>query len=52
LVGDLPPVKFRVMTKYRTSPLPFPDSAPTSRGFSLRFLGRMVFDAIALKLGR
>jgi hypothetical protein len=52
LVGEVPPVKYRVMTKYRTSTLPYPDAAPTSKGFSLRFLGRMVRDAIAQKLGR
>jgi hypothetical protein len=52
LVDEVPPVKYRVMTKYRTSPLPYPDAAPTAKGFSLRFLGSMVRDAIAQKLGR
>ena len=52
LVGEVPPVKCRVMTRYRTSSQPYPDKAPTSAGFSLRFLGSMIRDAIALKLGR
>jgi hypothetical protein len=52
LVGAVPPVKFRVMTRYRRSTLPFPDAAPTAKGFSLRFLGSMIRDAIAVKLGR
>ena len=52
LVGDVPPVKYRVMTRYRTSTLPFPDNAPTAKGFSLRFLGSMIRDAIAAKVGR
>jgi hypothetical protein len=52
LVGEKPPVKYRVMTRYRTSTLPYPDTAPTAKGFSLRFLGSMIRDAIAMKLGR
>lgn len=52
LVDEVPPVKYRVMTKYRTSTLPYPDAAPTAKGFSLRFLGSMIRDAIAVKLGR
>jgi hypothetical protein len=52
LVGEVPPVKYRVMTRYRTSPLPYPDAAPSAKGFSLRFLASMVRDAIAQKLGR
>jgi hypothetical protein len=52
LVGEQPLVRYRVMTKYRTSTLPFADNAPVAKGFALGFLGTMVRDAIAAKLGR
>ncbi len=52
LVGEAPLPRYRVMTRYRTSPLPFPDSAPTAKRFSWPFLGTMIRDAIAQRLGR
>lgn len=52
LVGDKPPVRFRVMTKFRNCTLPFPDNAPVATGFSVRFLGIMIRDAVAAKFGR
>jgi hypothetical protein len=51
-VGEVPRPRYRVMTRYRTSPLPFPDSVPTAKRFSWPFLGTMIRDAIAQKLGR
>lgn len=47
-----PPIQFRHMTKYRTSTLPYPDAVTTHRKFPPRFLGMVLRDWVALKLGR
>lgn len=41
-VGELPPIEFRHMTRYRTSTLPYPDDAPRSSGFAPRFIARTI----------
>lgn len=51
-VGAKPAIEYRHMTKFRTSALPYPDAVPTYSGFPLRFLGTVLRDWIALKLGR
>jgi hypothetical protein len=51
-VGEKPPIQFRHMTKFRTSTLPYPDAVQTYPKFPIRFLGRVLGDWIAMKLGR
>ena len=51
-VGQAPPVEYRHMTKYRTSPLPYPDDLRTYPKFPARFLARVLRDWVAMKLGR
>ncbi len=51
-VGSEPKIEFRLMTTYRTSTLPYPDAAPTYPKFPVRFLGRVLRDWLAMKLGR
>ena len=52
LVGELPEIEFRHMTRYRSSALPFPDQAPRSTGFAPRFVLRVVWKGIANLFGR
>jgi hypothetical protein len=52
LIDEVPPVKYRVMTKYRTSTLPYSDIAPTYPKFPVSFLAAMLRDWVAMKLGR
>ena len=49
--GSPPPIEFRHMAKYRTSPLPFPDTAPVSQGWAPRFIGRTIKDWIFGRFG-
>jgi hypothetical protein len=51
-VGAKPPIDFRHMTKFRASPLPYPDSVQTYPRFPVRFLALVLRDWIAMKLGR
>jgi hypothetical protein len=51
-VDELPPIQFRHMTKYRTSTLPYPDNVKTHPKFPLRFLGTVLGDWMAMKIGR
>lgn len=46
LEGELPPIEFRHMTRYRTSSLPFPDTSPRSLGFAPRFVARVLWKGI------
>ena len=52
IVGEQPAIQFRHMTKYRTSPLPYPDDIKTYPKFPLRFLGLVLRDRVAMALGR
>lgn len=52
LVGPVPPIEFRHMTRYRTSPLDYPDQAPRSRGFAPRFVARTIKVGLLSLLGR
>lgn len=51
-IGEQPPIQFRHMIKYRTSTLPYPDAVKTHPKFPLRFLGAVLRDWMAMKLGR
>ena len=51
-VGELPPIQFRHMTKFRTSTLPYSDSVQTYPKFPVRFLVLVLRDWVAMKLGR
>lgn len=51
-VGTKPPIEYRHMTKYRTSPLPYPDELKTYPKFPVRFLALVLRDWVAMKLGR
>jgi hypothetical protein len=50
--GQQPPIQFRHMTKYRTSSLPYPDNVKSYPKFPVRFLGLLLRDWVAMKLGR
>ena len=50
--NELPPIQFRHMTKFRVSTLPFPDGVKTYPKFPARFLGTVLLDWVAMKLGR
>ena len=51
-ISEQPPIQFRHMTKYRSSPLPYPDAIKTYPKFPIRFLGRVLRDRLAMALGR
>ena len=52
LIGELPPIEFRHMTRNRTSSLPYPDKAPRSNGFAPRFVFRVLWKGIASWFGK
>ena len=52
LVGELPPIEFRHMTRFRDSALPFPDMAPRSSGFAPRFVFRVLWKGLASWFGK
>lgn len=51
-VGTQPAIGARLATKFRDSPLPWPDEAPRYSGFPARFILRMVGEWFLMKLGR
>jgi hypothetical protein len=50
--GERPQIQYRLMTKYRTSALAYPDAAPIYPKFPVRFLAAVLRDWVAMKLGR
>jgi len=46
--GSLPPIDMRTKVARRTSALPFPDDAPTYRGFPLRLFWRLLKARVAM----
>ena len=50
--GAPPPVAMRIQTKYRTSPLPYPDDAPTYATFPKRFVAKLLWEWAKMLLGR
>ena len=52
LEGELPPIEFRQLTRYRTSSLPFPDALPRSPGFAPRFVFRVLWKGLAGLFGK
>ena len=51
-VGELPPIEYRHMIRYRSSTLPFPDAAPKSQGWALGFVFRVLRNGIASMFGK
>jgi hypothetical protein len=51
-VGEQPPIGYRLMTKYRTSPMPYLDDVPTYPKFPMGFLWLVLRDWASMKLGR
>lgn len=52
ITGTGPQIDMRIQTKYRTSPLPFPDNAPRYASYPKRFIAMMMWEWVKLKLGR
>jgi hypothetical protein len=52
IVGPMPAIEMRLCTRYRTSPLPWPDKAPQHENFPLSALWRVAQQWLAMKLGR
>ena len=49
---DLPPVTMRTNTRFRESDLPYPDAAPTYRGFPMSLIWKVVVARFAMWFGR
>lgn len=47
--GAKPPIEMRLMTRYRSSPMPWPDDAPRHAGFPLSPLLRIARQWLAMK---
>lgn len=50
--GQRPTIQYRLMTRYRTVTLPYPDAVSTYPKFPIRFLAAVLSDWVAMKLGR
>jgi hypothetical protein len=50
--GDLPPVEFRICTKFRAGDAKLPGDAPNYPGYPLRLIARLLVARVAMLLGR